>query len=80
MQQILLDACFKQQYLLPINYICILYSYKFEYIIINFVYQMRRFSEELIITLSLGYSMKQQCLPDCLKQKSHVSGSIKKNN
>ena len=38
MQQILLDACFKKYYLLPINYICILYSYNFKYTIINFMY------------------------------------------
>lgn len=30
---------------------------------------MRRFSEKLIITLGLGYTMKQQCLPDGLNEK-----------
>jgi hypothetical protein len=30
---------------------------------------MRIFSEKSTITLSLGYTMKQQCLPDCLNKR-----------
>jgi hypothetical protein len=68
----------RKQYLLPINYICILHSYKFKYMNINFfLCLMRRFCEKLITTFNLCYTMKQQCLPDYLN-KSRMCQTVKK--